>query len=183
MVKGLGTVLSMYNCLMGLQKAESESVGAHVKNVLRVAGALKQIGESISNTFIVACIFRSLSPSYNQLVVVLDSNPKVNNIPYITVHLINFEATYSGDSTLTSDTTALTVAAAERPLRRAMSEITYYRCQALGHFFKDCTALNPVPCGQTPSANVAALSVFTSLETYNLTNENVDDLEEKLLPF
>jgi hypothetical protein len=173
MVTGLGSLVAIYKKLMSLSKEQDTGVGTHIKGVLRLTDTLKHYGEPISDAFIVACIFRSLPPSFNQLIVTLDADPNVGDVSYVTSRLINFEKTYSVDSTPAASSssgrdlaTGLHAAARSGYTPRPLSEKTCFNCGERGHIASMCKAPRRQDQSQGDQKPVASLAVAAPLYNF-----------------
>jgi hypothetical protein len=178
LVKGLGSIVSIYEKIMRSHKDETTSIASHVSTIRKLVDHLENLGEPVSTSFMVACILVSLPEDYRPIILKLDGDPRISDINYVTARLQNFDVTYGkgpnqspsiisgGDISLAQSQGLMT------RTRRPVSELTCFNCGKRGHIRANCREpprANPDPASTTtlmaltsgqPAAQVGELTQY-----------------------
>lgn len=200
MASGLQSVVAMWRGLAKVKKADiftdGETMRDRIGTIQDTAIKLQSLGEEVSPRFIVATILESCPPTFEPLIISLDSHPNQSDLSYIISRVLNEEKRQQEEAAqagLHAQALA-TFAGGPRPLPNR-SNITCHGCGQKGHFKNECGTFpfNLVPSAAPvhPSANAidiapsAASSVSTPGNVYIMataTDED-DDVTDHRLPF
>ena len=92
MSQGLGSVISMWQRFFQLKKTEEVTIQAHAASIREYADRLTGLGDSPSETLMVAVLLISLPESYSPLIVSLDTHPDRAKFDFVVQRCINEEA-------------------------------------------------------------------------------------------
>ena len=147
MSQGLGSVISMWQRFFQLKKTEEVTIQAHTASIREYADHLTGLGDSPSETLMVAVLLISLPESYSPLIVSLDTHPDRAKFDFVVQRCINEEArqlsiTHSKQS---SGSSGQNIAfSAESKPKKDKKNVTCYRCHQKGHYKNECKEELPV---------------------------------------
>ncbi|KAE9385540.1 hypothetical protein BT96DRAFT_1089710 [Gymnopus androsaceus JB14] len=129
-VKGLGSLTSIYWKMMHTWKKDDVTIETHIKTICQHGDLLESLSELISPTLVIACILSSLPPSYKPIITSLNGDPQSGDITYVTARLQNFVAASSSsddEDALNSAAALATCTPCNYP-HRLLADITCFKC-------------------------------------------------------
>ncbi|PSS37202.1 hypothetical protein PHLCEN_2v953 [Hermanssonia centrifuga] len=156
---GLGTQMARRREFFTMKMKPDSPMARWIAEVRRASFLLAQIGGSVTEEDTIVVLANGLPPSYDNLVVNLDSTPADQlSLSYVVTRLLNEESRQSSSANATPAVPApkSTVPApdaafaAHMKKRTPLSQITCFGCSKKGHYRSDCPDL------ANASANLAA---------------------------
>jgi hypothetical protein len=136
--RGVSSRLTLRRRFWRLKKADDQSVQAFIGEARRLAMLLVDIGVTVEDEEMILVITGGLPPSYDHLLVSLDStDPALLTVDFVVTRLLNEESrqTHSNADQLHH----FEVAAAARTVkRRPLDQITCFSCGKRGHYQSAC---------------------------------------------
>jgi len=141
MSQGLGSIISIWQRFFQLKKSEEVMIQAHAASIREYADRLTGLGDSPSETLMVAVLLISLPESYSPLIVSLDTHPDRTKFDFVVQRCINEEARQlsiasSKQSSGSSDQNS--AFSADSKPKRDKKDVTCYRCKKKGHYKNEC---------------------------------------------
>ena len=141
MLQGLGSIILIWQRFFQLKKSGEVTIQTHTASIRKYADHLTGLGDSPSETLMVAVLLISLPESYSPLIVSLDTHPDRTKFDFVVQHCINEEARQlsiaSLKQSLGSSGQISAFSADSKPKKDKMN-ITCYRCQKKGHYRNEC---------------------------------------------
>ena len=166
LVKGLGSIVSIYEKIMRSHKDDATTIASHVTTIRKLVDLLENLGEPVSKSFMVACILVSLPEDYRPIILKLDGEPKISDINYVTACLQNFDVTYGkgpnqSPSLLSGDNISLAQSQGLMThTRRPLADLTCFNCGKRGHIRANCR--EPPQAALSTTASTTTLMASTS---------------------
>jgi gag-polypeptide of LTR copia-type/Zinc knuckle len=164
MSQGLGSIISMWQRFFQLKKLEGVTVQAHAASIHEHADRLTGLGDSPSETLMVAVLLLSLPESFGSLVVSLDTHPDCTNFDFVVQLCINEEACQLSNVNKNSKHSQNVAFHADGKPRRDKKDVTCYKCGKKGHYRNECTEKEETPQEKSKEAAVVANEDFTDSE-------------------
>ncbi|KAJ7116281.1 hypothetical protein C8R43DRAFT_902369 [Mycena crocata] len=116
-----------------------------------------------SDAQIIATLLMSLPPSYDALLVTLDSHAEKDNLEFVIGRLLNEEIRQESEFSTTPfpDTSAL----AARTFRDK-SRVTCFKCRKLGHYQNECPEPGPLVPVAPRADPAAAAAAYARVESF-----------------
>jgi hypothetical protein len=138
MSQGLGSIISMWQRFFQLKKLEGVTMQAHAASIREHADRLTGLGDSPSETLMVAVLLSSLPESYGPLIVSLDTHPDRTKFDFVVQRCINEEARQiSSASSAQSSGQNSAFSAVSKP-KKDKKDVTCFRCGKKGHYQSEC---------------------------------------------
>jgi hypothetical protein len=138
MSQGLGSIISMWQRFFQLKKSEEVTIQAHAASIREYADRLTGLGDSPSETLMVAVLLFSLPESYSPLIVSLDTHPEHTKFDFVVQRCINEEARQLSNAGPKQSSSQISAFNADSKPRRDKKDVTCYRCQKKGHYRNEC---------------------------------------------
>ena len=161
---GFTTRMGLKRKLWKMKMKDGQRMASWIADVKGVAFQLSQIGVTIPEEDIILALTNGLPPSYEHLVLTLDSTPsEVFNLDYVIRRLWTEETRQHAESGK-PDTEDHALAVSDRPKRTGLAHITCFGCGNKGHYQANCPTNPRSP--QMPIINkpVDAAAVVESTE-------------------
>jgi hypothetical protein len=159
----MGGVVELWKKLHALRKlGDPGSMRPYIASVHGIAEKLGRLyNDKPSDAQLIATLLMSLPPSYDTLIISLDSQSQKTDLDFVIGRLLNEEARQEAEPSLLGVVEITPAVALATCMMRDKSRITCYRCWKLGHFQSECTEL-PAPAPDAPdvAANVARTYYF-----------------------
>ena len=141
---GKPRVISLYTELTSLVKMSCESITDYVIRAENTHYALKNAGETVEDSLLIAMILKGLPEPYKPFVVVVTQSEKKQTFTEFKVALRSFEDTEKCRSTRGGEDSVMRMShgALRGAFQSAKSNVTCYSCGQVGHISRKCTA-NP----------------------------------------
>lgn len=136
MSQGLGSIISMWQRFFQLKKSEGITMQAHAASIREHADRLTGLGDSPSETLMVAVLLSSLPESYGPLVVSLDTHPDRTKFDFVVQRCINEEARQLSGSVQSSGQNS--AYSADSKPKKDKKDVTCFRCGKKGHYQNEC---------------------------------------------
>jgi hypothetical protein len=157
----MGGVVAVWKKLHGLRK--SGDPGTMCSHIATVRGLAEKLGrlynDKPSDAQIIATLLMSLPPSYDTLIISLDSHAEKDDLEFVIGRLLNEETRQENALSLPGINDPQPVAFAARMIWDK-SRITCWKCQKLGHFQSECS--EPGPLAPVPPHDVVANAAHTT---------------------
>lgn len=135
-------VISLYTELTSLVKRSDETVTDYVIRAETTAAALKNAGETVTDSLLIAMVLKGLPDNYQSFVAVVTQSEKKQTFIEFKTSLRSFEETEKSRSSSSEDSVLKSVQGqasrhSDRPGEAARGPICW-NCQRVGHISKDC---------------------------------------------
>ena len=135
-------VISLYTELTSLVKHSDETVTEYVIRAETTAAVLKNAGETVTDSLLVAMVLKGLPDSYQSFVAVVTQSEKKQTFVEFKTSLRSFEETERSRSSTSEDSVLKSMQGraphhSSNPGEAAKGPICY-NCQLVGHIVKDC---------------------------------------------
>ena len=140
---GKPRVISLYTELTSLVKSEHETVTDYVIRAETAATALRNAGETVTDSLLIAMVLKGLPEEYKPFVVVVTQSDKEQKFSEFKVALRSFE-----DTERTSVTTGSHSVMKTEYKKEPQSDIVCYQCGHPGHIARFCKSNNKNRRGQ-----------------------------------
>ena len=134
MSQGLGSIISMWQRFFQLKKLEGITMQAHAASIREHADRLTGLGDSPSETLMVAVLLSSLPESYGPLIVSLDTHPDRTKFDFVVQRCINEEARQLSNASSSQDSAFNAVI---KP-KKDKKNVTCFKCGKKGHYQNEC---------------------------------------------
>jgi hypothetical protein len=137
---GFTTRMGLKRKLWKMKMKDGQRMASWIADVKGVAFQLSQIGVTVPEEDTILALTNGLPPSYEHLVLTLDSTPsEVFNLDYV-IRRLRTEETRQHTGSGKPDTTdhALAVTGSDRPKRTGLAHITCFGCGNKGHYQANC---------------------------------------------
>ena len=169
MSQGLGSIISMWQRFFQLKKSEEVTIQAHAASIREYADRLTGLGDSPSETLMVAVLLISLPETYSPLIVSLDTHPDRTKFDFVVQRCINEEAcqlSILGSKQSSGQNSAYS---AESKPRKDKKNVTCYKCGKKGHYKNECKEEEETEKAETPAQEkgkaVAAVAVSATTDS------------------
>lgn len=136
--RGMATRLALRRKFLKLQKPEGP-MQIFVAEARRLAFELAQIGVTVDDEDMILVLTGGLPPSYDNLVIALDSTPaKDLTLDYVITRLLNEEARQENIAPIAPTSQSEQTTAFYTRVRPDISQITCFNCQRKGHYQSTC---------------------------------------------
>ena len=160
MSQGLGSIISMWQRFFQLKKSEEVTMQAHAASIREYADRLTGLGDSPSETLMVAVLLISLPESYSPLIVSLDTHPDRTKFDFVVQRCINEEARQLSISSLKQSSSQNAAYVADSKQKRDKKDVTCYKCHKKGHYKNKCKEdLEEADTSQEKGKAAAAVAV------------------------
>lgn len=169
MSQGLGSIISMWQRFFQLKKSEEVTMQAHAASIRELADRLTGLGDSPSESLMVAVLLFSLPESYSPLIVSLDTHPDRTKFDFVVQRCINEEARQLSNSSSTQSSIQNSALVADSKPKRDKKDVTCYRCKKKGHYRNECKEILEETTTPQEKGKVDTVAAFVS--------DNDSDLE------
>jgi len=170
---GLASLMSLRRTFHTMSKDIDVSMRTWIASVRDVASCIIELGSDVAVEDIILALTRGLPPTYESLIVALDSMDHANlTVDYVIQRLLDEEERQVSNATLTDGSISTLVARARNTsVPRITSTLVCYNCEGTGHLKNDCPIsardANAMKRRKEGTANIA--------ETVNFTSEGAQD--------
>ena len=134
---GKPRIISLYTELTSLVKSKHETVTDYVARAEAAATALRNAGEIVTDSLLIAVVLKGLPEEYKPFVVVVTQSDKEQKLREFKAALRSFE-----DTERTSVTTGSHSVMKTEYKKESQSEIVCYQCGHPGHIARFCKSNN-----------------------------------------
>jgi hypothetical protein len=138
MSQGLGSIISMWQRFFQLKKSEEVTIQTHAASIREYADRLTGLGDSPSESLMVAVLLFSLPESYGPLIVSLDTHPDCTKFDFVVQRCINEEARQLSISSSKQSSSQISAFNADSKPKKDKKDVTCYRCKKKGHYKNEC---------------------------------------------
>ena len=135
---GKPRVISLYTELTSLTKLPSESVTDYVIRAETAATALKNAGETVTDSLLIAMVLKGLPEDYKPFVVVITQSDKQQSFSEFKVALRSFEDTEHARGAKTETSAILKTEHRQNFKKEMKGSIVCFKCGRPGHFARRC---------------------------------------------
>jgi hypothetical protein len=138
--QGLASLMSLRRTFHTMSKETDVSMRTWISSVRDIASRITELGSDVATEDIILALTRGLPPTYESLVIALDSMDRTNlTIDYVVQRLLNEEERQVSNANVADGTIGALIARARNTSTpRESSTSVCYNCECTGHLKNNC---------------------------------------------